>query len=207
MQAHVCSGPNLGRGARLRERPAFSLVELLVVIAVIAILAALLFPALNRAKLVAEDALCRSNLRQQAIGLAAYVVDFGAFPFGHSPLGSPTNEMWMQKLERYVGDRWPPDTQAANGQPNGIQPRGVYACPAYNRVGGMYWTLSNAAGGAYGYSAQQGPCVPARAPGRSVSIRPLGFLDGVHAVSDAQIAFPSQMIAIGDSQIISHFLP
>jgi prepilin-type N-terminal cleavage/methylation domain-containing protein/prepilin-type processing-associated H-X9-DG protein len=56
------------RGAAGREQ-AFTLIELLVVIAVIAILAALLLPVLNRSKLSAQRGRCASNLRE--LGLAA----------------------------------------------------------------------------------------------------------------------------------------
>ena len=59
------------------SRAAFTLIELLVVIGIIALLAAILMPALGRAREVAKSVACMSNLHNIGLALHTYVAAYG----------------------------------------------------------------------------------------------------------------------------------
>lgn len=108
------SEPPPGRFCSVRTRSrrynGFTLIELLVVIAVIAILASLLLPALNRAKTKAEGIYCLNNLKQVIIGWMMYAEDNGGRLAENRGSTTTTNAYVTGIMEWDYGGPWPDNT-------------------------------------------------------------------------------------------------
>jgi prepilin-type N-terminal cleavage/methylation domain-containing protein/prepilin-type processing-associated H-X9-DG protein len=196
----------------------FTLVELLVVIAIIGVLAALLLPAISKAKAQARGTTCKNHLRQMGLALQMYVHENGGrYPYSVAPAESPGDEaevpgnegqwynrFWFGALRPYYQVEW---TNAA------------YHCPGYKGpIQGIVIGGPNPSGprGSYAYNTMGvrigRPEYTDPDTGRTVRFPPGAYGLGPRqnrfdkkrsAISEGQVKVPSDMLAIGESRYLA----
>jgi len=116
----------------MRKSRGFTLIELLVVIAIIALLMAILMPALQRAKKQVRTIICRNNLNQYGLALRLYSDDHdGFFPYSFT---------WLYK-DGGRGCRWHDASKNLNRNPEiggelwpYLKDKDIHLCPTFNIV-------------------------------------------------------------------------
>ncbi len=137
---------------RVRRTASFTLIELLVVIAIIAILAAMLLPALNQARGRARSINCLSNLKQFGLGFNSYSNDYSGFTPHYTSTSSdtPSYMRWQDRLCPYIA---PGTSVTTNGD---YRANKLFSCPSQPKILNLYvgGAKSNAnEGGHYGMNS------------------------------------------------------
>jgi len=167
-----------------KSEQGFTLLEMLMVVAITGLLASLLLPALAAAKARGRTATCKNNLRQMAHALAMYESDFGFFPGCGDPLIAtnnfpwdfPSTNSWIVRIQPYTGTN-----------------SDVFSCPEYEPHMDWKKTITS---DSFGYNASGSSQIYVDMD------KNLGLGFGKNNfIRSTALAAPADMIEIGDLQL------
>jgi prepilin-type N-terminal cleavage/methylation domain-containing protein/prepilin-type processing-associated H-X9-DG protein len=190
----------------------FTLIELLVVVAVIALLAAILFPVFARARENARRSSCMSNLKQLGLGLMQYVQDYdGRFPLrcfgsgcyeaGYVNLYDAGRYKWMDAIYPYVKSEQVYDCPDQSFPYTG--PTAGFSYRGYKYMTGKYYFGSYGCNAAY-FVTQTGATVPVGRGGLfgDMDQTPLG-----RPTAESSVEAPATTIALTDTYPYDSYYP
>jgi prepilin-type N-terminal cleavage/methylation domain-containing protein/prepilin-type processing-associated H-X9-DG protein len=176
-----------GSSNNLRSRQGFTLVELLVVIGIIAILAAMILPATSRAQRAGRRTVCANSLRQLGLATQIYWQDNHDSAFKYRGAAVDGGDVWWfgwlergtegnRRLDSSKGPLWPY-----------LQERGVEVCPAFDFSDPLYKPKARGASWGYGYNL-----------GLSTAL-------GAPAFRVSRVARPSATVLFADAAQVNDF--
>jgi prepilin-type N-terminal cleavage/methylation domain-containing protein/prepilin-type processing-associated H-X9-DG protein len=175
----------------MKPRPvrAFTLVEVLVVIALVALLAGMLVPALARARRSVHGSSCLGNLRQWGLATRLYATDHADhLPPDGAPNGISRDQAWYVELPLTLGERPYREQGAWRTNADPALPRNLWLCPANPRRSNgrmlFHYCLNRRVNGS-GADSRAARLTDVPAPGETVWLFDNGGLAAVAAENNA----------------------
>lgn len=160
----------------MTERRFFTLIELLIVVAIIALLAGMLLPALRTAREKARQIQCTSNMKQCGYAMASYATDFNSFVVLHMYSGSTWGKGYSARWIDMLNGIW--DVEY-------LKDRTVVLCPS--------WIPDKYESASFIYGARESGF-----PANSAQVIPSGYTAGP-IVNLAKLSNPATYLMLGDS--------